>query len=255
MREVFDFVDGLCELGVERAAEAAPAALPDVDLPPLTGPVPDDAPQAAVPLHDEAQAEPADAPAETLPDAPAPAGVVPLQAAPARAEADRKQAVAPKATVRVDLDRIDRLVNLVGELVINQAMLSQSVTEAGLPPNSPVATGLDEFLQLTRDIQESVMMIRAQPVKSLFQRMGRIVREAAAAVGKDVRLVTEGEATEIDKTVIERLAEPLTHMIRNAVDHGIESADKRAGGGQAGRRHGRADGRPPLGPRRHRDLR
>ena len=120
----------------------------------------------------------------------------------------------------------------MGELVINQAMLAQSVAEAGLPPNSAVMTGLEAFMMLTRDIQDSVMMIRAQPVKPLFQRMGRIVREASAAVGKEVRLKTEGEATEVDKTVIERLADPLTHMIRNAVDHGLETPEKREAAGK-----------------------
>jgi two-component system chemotaxis sensor kinase CheA len=129
--------------------------------------------------------------------------------------------------VRVDLDRIERLVNLVGELVINQAMLSQSVAEAGVSTDGKIASGLDEFLQLTRDIQDGVVMIRAQPVKSLFQRLGRIVRESSDAAGKTARLVTEGEATEIDKTMIERLSDPLTHMIRNAVDHGLEPPEKR----------------------------
>ncbi len=134
---------------------------------------------------------------------------------------------APKSVVRVDLDRIERLVNLVGELVINQAMLSQSLETSGLSPHSDAMNGLEEFQRLTRDIQDSVMMIRAQPVKSLFQRMARIVREASFAVGKDVRLVTEGDSTEVDKTVIERLADPLTHMIRNAVDHGLEDVATR----------------------------
>lgn len=141
-------------------------------------------------------------------------------------------AAEPGATVRVDLERIDRLVNLVGELVINQAMLAQSVTEAGLPPNSPVMTGLEAFMMLTRDIQDSVMMIRAQPVKPLFQRMARIVRESSSAIGKEVKLRTEGEATEVDKTVIERLADPLTHMIRNAVDHGLEPTETRVAAGK-----------------------
>lgn len=138
------------------------------------------------------------------------------------------------ASVRVNLDRIDRLVNLVGELVITQAMLAQSVAKAGLQPNSAVVTGLDAFTLLTREIQDCVMMIRAQPVKPLFQRMARIVREAATATGKTVDLRTSGETTEVDKTVIERLADPLTHMIRNAVDHGIESSDRRAAQGKAG---------------------
>ncbi|MDO5643420.1 MAG: chemotaxis protein CheA, partial [Paracoccus sp. (in: a-proteobacteria)] len=137
----------------------------------------------------------------------------------------------PLATVRVDLEKIDRLVNLVGELVINQAMLTQSVEAAGLNHHSDVTNGLESFMMLTRDIQDSVMMIRAQPVKSLFQRMARIVREASSSVGKTVRLRTEGDYTEVDKTVIERLADPLTHMIRNAVDHGLERpADRRAAG-------------------------
>lgn len=141
-------------------------------------------------------------------------------------------AAAPKSVVRVDLDRIERLVNLVGELVINQAMLSQSLEQSGLSPHSDAMNGLEEFQRLTRDIQDSVMMIRAQPVKSLFQRMSRIVREASAAVGKDVRLHTEGEGTEVDKTVIERLADPLTHMIRNAVDHGLEKPEDRKAAGK-----------------------
>jgi two-component system chemotaxis sensor kinase CheA len=92
--------------------------------------------------------------------------------------------------------------------------------------------GLAELEQLTREIQDSVMAIRAQPVKPLFQRMTRIVREVADATGKSVRLKTEGEATEVDKTVIERLADPLTHMIRNAVDHGLESPEKREAAGK-----------------------
>ena len=99
------------------------------------------------------------------------------------------------------------------------------------------------------------MAIRAQPVKPVFQRMPRMVREVADVTGKQVRLVTEGEATEVDKTVIERLADPLTHMIRNAIDHGIESPEERARRRQARRRHGPADGRASLRPHRHRGLR
>ena len=233
IREVFDFVEDVCTIEIERlqAAGAAPAlpglpGIPDLpDLPdlaslPAAGPDEDAAPAAALPP----QAEPARPTAET---APAPTST---PQPPAAAKAAGGETAS--ATVRVDLDRIDRLVNLVGELVINQAMLAQSVAEAGLPPNSSVMTGLEAFMMLTRDIQDSVMMIRAQPVKPLFQRMARIVREASAAVDKEVRLKTEGEATEVDKTVIERLADPLTHMIRNAVDHGLETSEKRVAAGK-----------------------
>jgi two-component system chemotaxis sensor kinase CheA len=153
------------------------------------------------------------------------------------AEAEKKEAVVPAVpaapqTIRVDLDRVDRLINLVGELVINQAMLAQSVVENESGGSSAVNLGLEELQQLTREIQDSVMAIRAQPVKPVFQRMGRIVREIADMTGKQVRLVTEGENTEVDKTVIDKIAEPLTHMIRNAVDHGLETPEKRTEAGK-----------------------
>ncbi|PYE29194.1 two-component system chemotaxis sensor kinase CheA [Rhizobium sp. PP-CC-3A-592] len=147
--------------------------------------------------------------------------------APASNAANAQQAAAAGQTIRVDLDRVDRLINLVGELVINQAMLSQSVIENDANGTSSINMGLEELQQLTREIQDSVMAIRAQPVKPVFQRMARTVREIADITGKSVRLVTEGENTEVDKTVIDKLAEPLTHMIRNAVDHGLEMPEKR----------------------------
>ena len=234
IREAFEFVEGLClleitEVGAPPATDTLPplTGLPDLpDLPPLDAELP--SPVAApdpIPEAVQNAPEPATPPAaESAPVA---------DAKPAEPAKTKAPAVTPpRATVRVDLDRIDRLVNLVGEIVINQAMLTQSVEEAGLPPNSAVRTGLEEFLQLTRDIQESVMMIRAQPVKSLFQRMARIVRESSADVKKEVRLRTDGENTEVDKTVIERLADPLTHMIRNAVDHGLESTEDRIAAGK-----------------------
>ena len=128
---------------------------------------------------------------------------------------------------------MDRLINLVGELVINQAMLAQRLGPAVASSGSEALASLEELERLTRDLQDSVMAIRAQPVKSLFQRMQRIVREVADQTGKTVRLRTEGEATEVDKTVIESLADPLTHMIRNAVDHGLESPEGRASAGKS----------------------
>jgi two-component system chemotaxis sensor kinase CheA len=152
--------------------------------------------------------------------------------AAAQSAASQQAASAATPTIRVDLDRVDRLINLVGELVINQAMLSQSVIENDTNGTSSINMGLEELQQLTREIQDSVMAIRAQPVKPVFQRMSRIVREIADMTGKSVRLVTEGENTEVDKTVIDKLAEPLTHMIRNAVDHGLETPEKRIAAGK-----------------------
>jgi len=228
-REIFEFVDGLCVLEInittapiqdKLAAVVDLPNTPELDIGTL-----DDAPDIGT--H-PAPIEVAGIPSKVV-DPKVRTDLPP--AAKVQKPATTKQ-VTQTATVRVDLNRIDRLVNLVGELVINQAMLSQSVLQADIPTNTNISTGLDEFMQLTRDIQESVMMIRAQPVKSLFQRMSRIVREASAAVDKKVRLATEGENTEIDKTVIERIADPLTHMIRNAVDHGLETPKKRLAAGK-----------------------
>jgi two-component system chemotaxis sensor kinase CheA len=134
-------------------------------------------------------------------------------------------------SIRVDLERVDRLINLVGELVINQSMLMQRFGAVRLSAPGMEAP-LDELDHLTRDIQESVMAIRAQPVKAVFQRLSRLVREVGEATGKSVRLVVSGEDTEVDRTVIERLSDPLTHMIRNAIDHGLESPAKRMAAGK-----------------------
>lgn len=130
-------------------------------------------------------------------------------------------------SIRVDVDRIERLVDLVSEVVIAQAMLAQALSDKG--PNSQAVAGvLEDIGHLTRDLQEGVMAIRTQPVKTVFQRMSRLVRELEASTGKQIRLSVVGENTEVDRSVIERLVDPLTHMIRNAVDHGIEAPERRA---------------------------
>jgi two-component system chemotaxis sensor kinase CheA len=169
-------------------------------------------------------------PVEAVERAPVVAESTPLEKKPVTVTA-----VDPvKQTIRVDLDKVDRLVNLVGELVITQAMLSQRVMECSTKSASTVGAGLGELEHLLRELQEAVMAIRTQPVKSVFQRMPRLARELAAQTGKEVRLVIEGETTEVDKTVIERLGEPLTHMIRNAIDHGLETPQDRIASGKPG---------------------
>ena len=206
VRELFEFVAFDCDLDIVRDPPAeASAPAPELARP--------SAPSAVV-VPIAPQREPA-TPTETVVKSAAP------QAAPAQ-----------QTTIRVDLDRVDRLIDLVGELVINQSMLAQRVAEAGVARLSDVAMGLDDLEHLTREIQDSVMAIRAQPVRPIFQRMSRLVREVADMTGKSVRLVTEGENCEVDKTVIERLADPLTHMIRNAIDHGLEKPEDRISAGK-----------------------
>ena len=220
IQELFEFVVDDCEL--EIVADRAAAAAPEASAPAAA------APSAPSPVVSETVSPMVSAPAEPIEAVALAPAVEPEKAKtePAKPE------VANAPTIRVDLERVDRLINLVGELVINQAMLSQRVLEAGLARSSSVAAGLGALEQLTREIQEGVMAIRAQPVKPLFQRMSRIVRELTDATGKIVRLRTEGEATEVDRTVIERLADPLTHMIRNAVDHGVERPEVREAAGK-----------------------
>lgn len=138
-------------------------------------------------------------------------------------------------TLRVGLHRVDDLMNLVGELVINQSMLLQKLDELNLPGHATIHRYVDSYQRLTRDLQSAVMQIRAQPLKSTFQRMAMVAREAAAAEGKNIDIEIHGADVEVDKTVVERLVEPLTHVVRNAVDHGIESQDDRIAVGKAER--------------------
>lgn len=135
-------------------------------------------------------------------------------------------------SIRVDLDKVDRVVNMVGELVITQSMLTQQMDETLRARYTELVRGLEVLAQTTRGLQDSVMAIRAQPVKSVFSRMPRLVRELATKTSKKIKLETIGENTEIDKTVIEQLSDPLTHMIRNSADHGIESPEKRLAAGK-----------------------
>ena len=233
IREVFEFVEGHCSTTIVREA-AAPTATE-----PAAGP--DIAAIIAAAQAGDAQAAANSAPSEeaTAIAPEPPAASLPAAAVPALAESMSSRGAPPpapekgnQATIRVDPERIDKLIDLVGELVINQAMLAQRVSGHGFAASSDVGRGLDELEQLTRDIQDSVMAIRAQPVKSVFQRMPRLVREIAGQTGKQVRLVTEGEGTEVDKTVIERISEPITHMLRNAIDHGLETPEERIEAGK-----------------------
>jgi len=207
--EVFAFVEGLCDLDITLPAEAPAAVAPEPE------------PPEEAPAGDPALPSPE-------PQA-APAAAVQAAAPPPAREA-------PRPTLRVELDRVDRLINSVGELIINQAVIAQKIAEANLPRSSGLSSHVEDLTFLARDIQEGVMRIRAQPLKPLFQRMARVVREAAEGTGKQVDFITEGEDTEVDRTVIEGLGDPLMHMLRNAVDHGIETPTDRE-----------ANGKPPKG--------
>ncbi|MGN6486715.1 MAG: chemotaxis protein CheA [Devosia sp.] len=248
--EVFEFVDGNCDLEIVSALSLAPPAAPVPSFAELAG-IELDSEQDEAALDagvEEAEAAPgtvlsfaelAEAMKPALKAAPPamPAPLVP--AAPAdehEGEHDRRSGAEDRRngvqSIRVDLDKIDRVVNMVGELVITQSMLTQQMDETLRARYQELVRGLEVLAQTTRGLQDSVMAIRAQPVKTVFSRMPRLVRELAAKTGKKIRLETIGENTEIDKTIIEQLSDPLTHMIRNSADHGIESPEQRAAAGK-----------------------
>lgn len=158
----------------------------------------------------------------------------PKSASKTKDAASTAQATAPAASsIRVDISKVDTLINMVGEVVITQAMLAAQTKQ--LPPQQflDLISGIEELSQHTRELQEAVMAIRMQPVKSIFARMPRLVRDLADKLGKEVSLTMQGENTEVDKTIIEQLSDPLTHLIRNAVDHGIDTPTERLEAGKS----------------------
>ncbi|CUB01127.1 chemotaxis protein CheW [Comamonas thiooxydans] len=136
-------------------------------------------------------------------------------------------------SIRVDVKKVDQLINLVGELVITQAMLAQN--SQGLDPTTyqQLLAGLADLDRNTRDLQESVMSIRMIPMSTVFSRFPRMLRDLAGKLGKKIDLVTLGEATELDKGLVEKITDPLTHLVRNSVDHGIEMPEDRIAAGKS----------------------
>ena len=226
---IFDFVSDQAELEIVAEGDEAPLLIAE----PVAEPVEEDLLAAVLAMVEpapvaEPQPQPAVVPPVVAEEPVVIAAVVEDGANRPAAGAAAAAAAAGGATIRVELEKLDRLVNLVGELVITQAMLAQRLSIHGVG----AIDELSDLDHLTRELQDSAMSIRAQPVKSVFSRVPRIIRELEASTGKRVRLEVEGEMTEVDKTVVERIGEPLTHMIRNAVDHGLETPDERVAAGK-----------------------
>lgn len=168
----------------------------------------------------------------------------PVAAAPSRAVAAPKAASAPAApaaaaanakessSIRVDVEKVDQLINLVGELVITQSMLTQAATMLDPVAYERFLSGLGHLERNARDLQESVMSIRMMPMDYVFSRFPRVIRDVSAKLGKQVRLDTYGKETELDKGLIERIVDPLTHLVRNSLDHGIETPELRLAKGK-----------------------
>lgn len=142
------------------------------------------------------------------------------------------QGSSDSASIRVNVQKVDQLINLVGELVITQAMLAQTASKSDPVLYEALFNGLAQLQRNTRDLQEAVMSIRMMPMSFAFSRFPRVVRDVAAKLGKEVDLHTIGEGTELDKGLIEHIVDPLTHLVRNSLDHGLEPPDEREAKGK-----------------------
>ena len=229
--DLFAFHVSREQVTITEAAGAAPAATAWVDQPdpPPGAPV---SPAPGFGFFEGAPGVPASM------SAAAPVEVVeakPVAAKPpagAKPPAANHVAAQPEAaTIRVAISKVDQLINLVGELVITQAMLAQNSRALDPTVNQQLMAGLADLDRNTRDLQESVMSIRMIPMSIVFSRFPRMLRDLAGKLGKKVEFVTQGEATELDKGLVEKITDPLTHLVRNSCDHGIElPADRIAAG-------------------------
>lgn len=224
IREIFEWVEDECQLNITKveaveqvldepehiASENTEAPVPQVEPAPVAVPeapvAPISAPAASTPVtNDKANKPAAKATVKAKPDA---------------------------GSIRVGVDKVDSLINLVGELVITQSMLSELGNNFDLTKVERLNAGLEQLLQNTKELQESVMRIRMLPISFAFNRFPRLVHDLSLKTGKQVDLVINGEQTELDKTVMEQIGDPLVHLVRNAVDHGIEASEQRIANGK-----------------------
>lgn len=205
IRDVFMFVDDICEVVIERVSSPGSEAIGSVDIAAI-------APLAADVISDVAASTPARAERRTT--------------------NDRRSSQSDSSSIRVSTEKVDELINLVGELVISHSMVNQLVSLLPTEHSLRLEEAVAEMGRNMRDVQERMLKVRMLPISSVFHRFPRLVRDIAMSTGKPISLVMSGEDTELDKSVIERIADPLTHLLRNAADHGIESPDARRAAGK-----------------------
>ena len=182
-----------------------------------------------------ATSEPVAPLATAQPVVPSPAATSPspvTPAAPAKRPAASASADKESSSIRVGVEKVDQIINLVGELVITQAMLAQTASNLDPVVHDRLLNGMEQLERNARDLQEAVMSIRMMPMDYVFSRFPRVVRDNATKMGKQIELQTYGRATELDKSLIERIIDPLTHLVRNSLDHGIELPEQRLAAGK-----------------------
>jgi two-component system chemotaxis sensor kinase CheA len=225
VKEVFEWVEDDCELNISAFTENEQSEEPNVVEQ-----------QVSVDATSTGDDSTNSNTTETLPEVQAETAVagekklVPIKADSGKGNAVKK--AGNNASIRVGIDKVDTLIDLVGELVITQSMLGELGENFEMNKVEQLISGLRELEANTRELQESVMRIRMLPIGFVFNRLPRMVRDLSAQLGKKIDLTIVGEDTELDKTVMEQIGDPLTHLVRNALDHGIESIEKRLESGK-----------------------
>ena len=222
IHEIFEWVEDDCKLDIKQDAASLHRGINQGKIDEVTC----EATQSATPINeDEFDSNAGDEPLTVLKLEQAN-----NQANPEKVPAKLKQEV---SSIRVGVDKVDTLINLVGELVITQSMLSELGNDFDMKKLDRLTSGLEQLLQNTKELQESVMRIRMLPISFAFNRFPRLVHDLANKTGKEIELIIKGEQTELDKTVMEQIGDPLVHLVRNAGDHGIEAPDIRIKNGKS----------------------
>jgi two-component system, chemotaxis family, sensor kinase CheA len=227
IRAVFEWAEGDCELKIELTGGSAGVATPASVAAPATPASPGQSTSTTPAPTPSPQPAPA---AATVTASAAPPAQVKLEAVP-KTDAPMEK-MADSGSIRVSVEKIDELMNTVGELVITQAMLSQLGSKLEGSTAEKLRAGLAQLERNMRELQESVMRVRMLPINVVFSRFPRMVRDLAQRLGKQIELKLTGEQTELDKTVLEKIGDPLVHLVRNSIDHGIEMPDKRTAAGK-----------------------
>jgi len=215
IREIFEWVEDECQLNITKEQTEQTA-------PPVEGPKSE---SIAEPLA-ESNLSPTDNTSENPTPTPSENDSIIKDKSVTKTKPD-------VGSIRVGVDKVDSLINLVGELVITQSMLSELGNDFDLTKIERLTSGLEQLLQNTKELQESVMRIRMLPISFAFNRFPRLVHDLSKKTGKDIELILKGEQTELDKTVMEQIGDPLVHLVRNAVDHGIEPSEVRIANGKS----------------------
>jgi two-component system chemotaxis sensor kinase CheA len=213
IREIFEWVEDECTLEITAAPATKDVETADNTTDPL----------ALAPDNLLSEGSSTSTPAQNSPKTSQPSTVI---------EKNKVKSKQDVGSIRVGVDKVDTLINLVGELVITQSMLSELGNDFDISELGKLTSGLEQLLQNTKELQESVMKIRMLPISFAFNRFPRLVHDLSIKTGKEIELIVRGEQTELDKSVMEQIGDPLVHLVRNAVDHGIESSEVRLANGK-----------------------